>query len=240
MTGASLIAGNHRGEVRKVGLVVRSEEIVAVLGPNGSGKSTLLKTAMGLAHVRNGVIRIDERDITLLPTYRRAALGLGYVPQVDNVFLDLSVVENLRMGGYLRPDTVATATMEEVFTLLPPLAARRRTRAGALSGGERRLLAIGTCLMMQPSILLLDEPSSDLSSGMADLVFERIQRIHVEYGIPILLVEQNVERALTATDRAYVLVAGRRALSAPTAELTQASLTAIFLEGTADAGACLT
>jgi ABC-type branched-subunit amino acid transport system ATPase component len=210
---------------------LRADEVVAILGPNGAGKSTVLKMAMGLAQVRRGAVLFAGRDITRAATHTRAALGLGYVPQVENAFLDLTVAENLRMGAYLHAGAQEAQTIDEVVALFPRLHERRNARAGALSGGERRMLAIGTTLMMRPKVLLLDEPSSDLAPAAAGFVFERIVRIRQEMRVPILLVEQNVERALGVADRAYVLVAGQVAVSARAAELTPDRLSTVFLQG---------
>jgi ABC-type branched-subunit amino acid transport system ATPase component len=213
-----------------VSLSLAQGEVVAVLGANGSGKSTLLKTAIGLTRMTEGRIHFAGHDISALPPHQRAALGLGYVPQTRNVFGDLSVTDNLRMGGFLRRDPLGPA-IEEVFALFPRLRERERARAGDLSGGERRMLAIGLTLLLRPKLLLLDEPSSDLSPAMVSIVFEAIRRIRAELGIPVLLVEQNVAMALTLADRVCVLVRGREALDTPAANLDLADLHALFLDG---------
>jgi ABC-type branched-subunit amino acid transport system ATPase component len=213
-----------------VSLRLGQGEVLAVLGANGSGKSTVLKTAIGLTRVTGGSISLAGRDITRLPAHRRAAEGLGYVPQTSNVFADLSVLDNLRMGAFLRPAALA-AESERLFALFPVLAERRRERAGNLSGGERRMLSIALTLLLQPKLLLLDEPSSDLSPVMVDQVFQAIERIHRERAIPILLVEQNVAKALALASRVCVLVRGREALDAPAASIDRAQLHALFLDG---------
>lgn len=211
-------------------LTLRAGEVVAVLGANGSGKSTVLKTAMGLTKVRSGSISLAGRDVTRLPAHGRAAAGLGYVPQTRNVFGDMSVADNLRMGAYLRPKTFERE-VEKVFALFPRLKERRRALAGNLSGGERRMLAIGSTLLLNPSVLLLDEPSSDLAPATVDLVFEAIADVHKRLSIPILLVEQNVTKALGLAHRVCVLVRGREALDAPVAEVDTYDLRALFLDG---------
>ena len=213
-----------------VSLRLGEGEVLAVLGANGSGKSTVLKTAIGLTRVTGGSISLAGRDITRLPAHRRAAAGLGYVPQTSNVFADLSVLDNLRMGAFLRPSALA-AESERLFALFPVLAERRRERAGNLSGGERRMLSIALTLLLQPKLLLLDEPSSDLSPVMVDQVFQAIERIHRERAIPILLVEQNVAKALALASRVCVLVRGREALDAPAAAIDRGQLHALFLDG---------
>src|SRR5262249_36125369 len=189
-------------------------EILAVLGANGSGKSTVLKTVIGLTRMTAGRITLAGADISRRPAHERAALGIGYVPQNQNVFADRSVADNLRMGGYLRAREVAAETAK-VFDLFPRLKERRRELAGNLSGGERRMLSVGLTLLLKPKLLLLDEPSSDLAPAMVDLVFDAIGAIHRTLAMPILLVEQNVEKALGLAHRATVLVRGREALDVP-------------------------
>lgn len=211
-------------------LALRPGEILAVLGANGSGKSTVLKTAMGLTRVSAGTISLAGEPVTRLPAHERAALGLGYVPQVRNVFADMSVADNLRMGAYLRPKELERGT-ETVFALFPRLKERRRELAGNLSGGERRMLSIGLTLLLDPKVLLLDEPSSDLAPATVDLVFAAILDIHSRLSIPILLVEQNVTRALAIAHRVCVLVRGREALDAPAAAIDTSHLHALFLDG---------
>lgn len=206
-------------------------EVLALLGANGSGKSTALKTVMGLTRLSEGAVLFQGQDIGHLPAHARAALGLGYVPQTKNVFADLSVADNLRMGCYLRPKELR-ARSEEVFALFPRLAERRRTLAGSLSGGERRMLAIGMTLLLEPALLVLDEPSSDLSPQMVEAVFAAIRQIHREKEVPILLVEQNVGIALELASRVVVLVRGREALAREAAEVDSRTLQALFLEGT--------
>jgi ABC-type branched-subunit amino acid transport system ATPase component len=213
-----------------VSLRLAAGEVLAILGANGSGKSTVLKTAIGLTRVTAGTVALAGRDITRLPAHRRAAAGLGYVPQTQNVFADLSVLDNLRMGAFLRPAELA-AERDRLFAMFPVLAERRRERAGNLSGGERRMLSIALTLLLKPKLLLLDEPSSDLSPVMVEQVFQTIARIHRELAIPILLVEQNVARALALASRVCVLVRGREALDAPAASVDRAQLHQLFLDG---------
>ena len=213
-----------------VTLALRPGEILAVLGANGSGKSTVLKTTAGLTRMLGGGIAFDGADITRWPAHRRAAAGIGYVPQTRNVFLDLSVADNLRMGAFLRPKSFAR-DVEEVFVLFPRLAERRRATAGTLSGGERRMLSIGMTLLLKPKVLLLDEPSSDLAPVMVDTVFEAIARVHREMAIPILLVEQNVVKALTLASRVVVLVRGREAFDRPASDVAIEDLHRLFVDG---------
>ena len=213
-------------------LALNAGEITVVLGANGSGKSTALKTMLGLTQVSDGAVLLEGQDVTTWPGYRRAAAGLGYVPQTQNVFAELTVRENLRMGAYLHPRTWS-ADAERVYDLFPALAERRDERANLLSGGERRMLAIGLTLLLRPRCLLLDEPSSDLSPATVELVFAAIARIHAEAGVTVLLVEQNVARALTLARRAVVLVRGRCALDVSASALDLGHLHRLFLEGNA-------
>jgi ABC-type branched-subunit amino acid transport system ATPase component len=219
------------------GLSLRAarHEIVAVLGANGSGKSTALRTVAGLTRMTAGRIVLDGTDLTPLPAHRRAALGVGYVPQMQNVFGDLTVSDNLRMGAWLHPASWRDDA-EQVFTLFPALAGRRRQLARELSGGERRMLAIGLTLLLRPRVLLLDEPSSDLAPAMVDAVFAALGRIHADRGLPTLLVEQNVVQALAVAHRVCVLVRGRGALDVPAARADLAELHRLFVAGTGPAG----
>jgi ABC-type branched-subunit amino acid transport system ATPase component len=214
----------------RIDLALGREEVLAVLGANGSGKSTVLKTAIGLTRMSAGRVRFAGQDIGDLPPHRRAALGIGYVPQTRNVFADLSVIDNLRMGGFARRDPIGD-DLEDVFALFPRLRERRRVRAGTLSGGERRMLSIGLTLLMRPKLLLLDEPSSDLAPATVAQVFEAIGRIRAERKIPVLLVEQNVRAALALADRVCVLVRGRVALDVPAAQVDLSHLHSLFLDG---------
>ncbi len=209
---------------------VKTDEIVAILGPNGSGKSTLVKTAMGLTTIYQGEIHWNGSNITRLSPHERARRGLGYVPQVENVFTSLTVFENLEMGGYLLSKKQILYEIEHIYNLFPMLKKRCDVKAGSLSGGERRMLAIGSCLVGQPRFLLLDEPSSDLAPAMIDIVFEKIKQIHKEYHIPILMVEQNVPRAKDISDRIYVLVRGQVRLESRAESVTEEELGNLFLE----------
>jgi branched-chain amino acid transport system ATP-binding protein len=188
---------------------LRDGEIVGIIGPNGAGKSTLLKAMFGLIPVRGGTVRLRGADITSAKAHVLVNKGVGYVPQNNNVFPSLTIEENMQMGVYLRPRTF-TARFEVVAGLFPLLGDRRKTKAGALSGGERQMVAMGRALMMEPSVLLLDEPSAGLSPMFADEVFVRCKKINAT-GISIIMVEQNARRCLQICDRGYVLDQGRNA-----------------------------
>ena len=184
-------------------------ELVGIIGPNGAGKSTLLKALFGLVPVRSGTVELNGEDITKRRADELVERGVGYVPQVRNVFATLTVDDNLRMGAYLRPREFR-ARRDRIMELLPRLRERHQQRAGSLSGGERQILAIARALMMEPSVLLLDEPSAGLSPMMQDDVFDRIARIN-DSGVSVLIVEQNARRCLEIAHRGYVLDQGRNA-----------------------------
>jgi len=190
-------------------LSVYAGEFVGIIGPNGAGKSTLLKAILGQCLVRSGTIRLGDKDITGFKAHQLVKLGVGYVPQINNVFPSLTVKENLEMGCYLVPSLFAER-YEYVTTLFSRLGDRAGQRAGALSGGERQMVAMGRALMMHPQVLLLDEPSAGLSPALQDEVFVRCRRINEE-GVAILMVEQNARRCLQVVHRGYVLDQGQNA-----------------------------
>ncbi|WP_122817265.1 ABC transporter ATP-binding protein [Nocardioides pantholopis] len=184
-------------------------ELVGIIGPNGAGKSTLLKAMFGLVKVHTGTVLLKEHDITNLRADQLVAQGIGFVPQSNNVFPSLTIEENLEMGCYQRPKSF-NERFEFVTDLFPTLGTRRKQRAGSLSGGERQMVAMGRALMMDPSVLLLDEPSAGLSPVMQDEVFVQTRKIN-RAGVSIVMVEQNARRCLQICDRGYVLDAGRNA-----------------------------
>ncbi|HXF50481.1 MAG TPA: ABC transporter ATP-binding protein [Dehalococcoidia bacterium] len=201
------------GEVEVLhGVTVRVEpgEIVSIIGPNGAGKSTLMKAAFGLLPIKRGRVLLQGRDVTGRAPNELVRLGMAYVPQVDNVFPSLTIQENLEMGAWARSDGFKER-LARVYDLFPALAARPHEKAARLSGGQRQLLAIGRALMLDPIILLLDEPSASLSPKMVDLVFENIIEINAR-GTAILMVEQNARHALSLSHRAYVLATGENRL----------------------------
>ncbi len=192
-------------------------EFVGIIGPNGAGKSTLLKSVLGLVHVRSGSVTLDGDDITGRKPYELVARGVGYVPQVRNVFPSLTVRENLEMGCFLQPGRFSDR-FEYVTTLFPRLGERAEQRTGSLSGGERQMVAMGRALMLDPKVLLLDEPSAGLSPVLQDQVFIQCRQIN-ETGVAILMVEQNARRCLQVCDRGYVLDQGRNAYTGKGREL---------------------
>lgn len=202
-----------------VDLTLAEGELVGIIGPNGAGKSTFLKTIFGLVPVRSGTIELRGDDIAGLAAHELVARGVGYVPQRENVFPSLTVDENLRMGLYLRPGQF-DERREAVAELFPLLTERRDQRAGNMSGGERQMLAMGRALMMEPSVLLLDEPSAGLSPANQEIVFERVREI-ARSGVSIVMVEQNATRCLQIADRGYVLDQGTNAYTDTGANLLE-------------------
>lgn len=198
-------------------LEVRAGEFVGIIGPNGAGKSTLLKAVLGLCKVRSGRISLNGEDITGSKAHELVPKGVGYVPQTKNVFPTLTVKENLEMGCYLKP-SVFKSRFEYVASMFPKLGERAGQRAGALSGGERQMVAMGRALMLEPRILLLDEPSAGLSPMLQDEVFVQCRTINAS-GVAILMVEQNARRCLQVVHRGYVLDQGRNAYTGSGREL---------------------
>ena len=198
-------------------LTVAQGEFVGIIGPNGAGKSTLMKAVLGLVTIRSGEVRLEDKNITGQPPHRLVQRGVGFVPQTNNVFPSLTVRENLEMGCFLNPKSFRTR-YEVVTGLFPRLAERADQRAGSLSGGERQMVAMGRALMLDPKLLLLDEPSAGLSPILQDEVFLRCKLIN-DAGVAILMVEQNARRALQVCDRAYVLDQGTNAYTGTGREL---------------------
>jgi branched-chain amino acid transport system ATP-binding protein len=215
----SLVAGYEPDLpiVREASLQVDAGEIVALLGPNGAGKSTLVKAVAGLVPVAAGTVRFEGREITGRPAHRLIGEGLAFVPQTENVFTKLTVGENLALAGHrlgrrLRP------RLDAVFALFPDLARQRGLAAGRLSGGQRQMLACARALIVEPRLLMLDEPSAGLAPLMVAQLFDKLREVRAA-GVTILLVEQNVKAALALADRGYLLVDGRPRLSGPAAVL---------------------
>ncbi len=203
-----------------VSLKVGAGEIVTLIGGNGAGKTTTLRAASGLVKPRSGRIVFDGKDVTGWPAHRLVAAGLAHVPEGRMVFANLTVLENLRMGAYLRRDRAEVKrSLERVHGVFPRLAERHAQPAGTLSGGEQQMLAIGRALMGKPRFLMLDEPSLGIAPLLVKSIFEQIARINREDGITILLVEQNANLALRVSARGYVLETGRITLADTAAAL---------------------
>lgn len=198
-------------------LYANQGELVGIIGPNGAGKSTLLKAIFGLVKISSGTVTIGTDDITGLRPNKLVTMGVGFVPQTNNIFPSLTIEENLEMGVYQRPKSFAER-FDFVADLFPALADRRRQLAGSLSGGERQMVAMSRALMMDPQVLLLDEPSAGLSPVMTDEVFVRTRQVNAT-GVTVIMVEQNANRCLQIADRGYVLDQGRNAYSGSGADL---------------------
>ena len=198
--------------IHNVSVRVDEGEIVAIVGPNGSGKSTLLKSVLGFARLFNGQVFYQGRDVTGVASDRLINLGIGYVPQLNNIFPNLTIAENLDMGAYHRKgkDSIK-AGMAEIYEMFPELAVRKNSLAGNLSGGERQMLAIARAMMAQPKVLLLDEPLASLSPKPTSVLLSKLEKIK-EAGTAIVIVEQSVRKALSVSKRGYVLVDGACAM----------------------------
>jgi branched-chain amino acid transport system ATP-binding protein len=220
LTLENIHARYGRSEVLKgVSLEVKPSEIVAIIGPNGSGKTTTLRVIFGLVPRTEGAVTLAGRRIDDEPPHRRARQGMAFGPEGGRVFTRLSVMENLEIGAYVRRDKAAVREdLDYVYELFPRLAERRGKAAGTLSGGERQMLSIGRCLMLRPSVLMLDEPSLGLAPLIVEEIYGRIGLIR-NRKVTILLVEQNARKALEVADRVYLLSLGQVALSGSGTEL---------------------
>jgi branched-chain amino acid transport system ATP-binding protein len=199
--------------IRGATLVVRAGELIALVGPNGAGKTTLLRTVSGLRRVSSGTMRFEGSDITSASARTILSLGIAHCPEGRRVFSELTVVENLRMGSYLRRDAVEVAEdLDRIFDEFPRLAERRQQMAGTLSGGEQQMLAIGRALMSRPKLVMFDEPSLGLAPNVVEQTFRFIRRLCAA-GTTVLMVEQNAYAALEMCDRAYVLESGSLVVS---------------------------
>ena len=181
-------------------------EIVAILGPNGAGKSTAMKAMLGLLNLKSGSVVIEDQDISKFSPQERVQRGISFVPQTKNVFSELTVRENLEIGGFLRKDDIDTV-INQIYELFPILAEKRDQVVGQLSGGQRQQVDLGRALMIQPSVLMLDEPTAGVSPIVMDELFEHIVKVK-KTGVAIIMVEQNAKQALSISDRGYVLVTG--------------------------------
>ncbi len=218
-------SGYEKMEIIKgISLNVGEGEIVAIIGPNGSGKSTFLKTIFGIVKIFKGKIYFKGEDITKLKPNEIVARGISYVPQTDNVFLNLTVMENLELGAYLRKNY---EKINEIFEIFPVLKEKRKEKAINLSGGERQMLAIARALIQEPKLLLLDEPSAGLAPKLVGEILEKISDIK-KLGLSVLLVEQNVQKALNIADRVCVFVNGKKVYEGIPRELLKVDIGKLF------------
>ncbi len=200
---------------------VNGGSITTIVGPNGSGKSTFLKSIFGLATVFSGRIFLNGTEITNVPPHNKTRLGIAYLPQTDNVFANLSVEENLKIAAYTLKDNEARDRIDLALDAFPELQKFLKRKAGTLSGGERQMLAMATALVRKASVLMLDEPTAQLSPKFAEIIFRRIVDLRDNYKLTILLVEQNVKRALEISENAYLFVSGRVAFEGRADELLE-------------------
>ena len=206
--------------VKDISFHVDEGEVVTLIGANGAGKSTILKTVSGLLHSRTGAVTFLEKKLSGVPAHKIVAMGLAQVPEGRQVFLQMTVEENLEMGAYTRPNGEVAGSIEQVYAQFPRLKERRKQIAGTLSGGEQQMLAMGRALMSKPKLMMLDEPSMGLAPILVEQIFEIIQDLH-RSGTTILLVEQNAQMALSVADRGYVLETGRIVKTAPARDLLE-------------------
>jgi len=219
--------------IRNVTVRADPGEVVSLVGANGSGKSTFLKALVGVVRVSAGTVVIGETDMTRKPPEEVARAGVGYVPQIDDVFGPLTVRENLEMGGYLLPARDVKARIDEVTTVFPRLAAMLTRPAGKLSGGERKMLAMGRVLMLQPAVFLLDEPTANLAPAIARTLLEEHVSALAAGGAAVLVVEQRARAVLAISDRTYVLAGGEVRMEGTPAELAASpAFVESFLGGT--------
>jgi len=221
------------GEVdilHQVHVKVTSGQIVSVIGPNGAGKSTLLKTIFGILNPRQGTVTLKDEDITGMKPDKIARRGISYVPQVKNVFPSMTIQENLEMGAFIRTDDY-TQRLSEVYDLFPVLNDRKNQKAGQLSGGQRQMVAMGRALMVDPKLLLLDEPSAGLAPILVAGIFEKIIEVN-STGVAMIIVEQNAKEALKMADHGYVLAMGKNVLDdSGDALLTNEEVGRLYLGG---------
>lgn len=205
----NLISGYGEMDIlHGVSIELREREIVSIIGPNGAGKSTLLKTIFGILTPREGVVELHGEKVTGLSPDKIVRRGMSYVPQLDNVFPSLTIQENLEMGAFIRTDDYRDK-LYEIYDLFSLLKERRNQKVGSLSGGQRQMVAMGRALMLDPRVLLLDEPSASLAPLLVEMIFEKIMDIN-KTGVTILIVEQNARETLRISDRGYVLAMGRK------------------------------
>ncbi|WP_159948733.1 ABC transporter ATP-binding protein [Rhizobium sp. 18065] len=218
--------------VRGVDFAVKKGELVILLGPNGAGKSTFVKAIAGMVPVHSGTIHLGSQDITSVAPHRKLAQGLAFVPQTDNVFASMSILENLQIAVALLPKSARVAKIDALFARFPDLAVRPTRLAGALSGGQRQMLAVARALALDPPVLILDEPSAGLSPKIVAEVFAMLKRVNGD-GVTIVLVEQNVKAAMAIADRAVILAEGCMRHEGTPAELADDPLIGQIYLGTA-------
>jgi|TARA_B100001540_G_scaffold312005_1_gene332407 branched-chain amino acid transport system ATP-binding protein len=219
--GINMTAGYDDGPniINSCSIKVNKGEIVAILGPNGAGKSTAMKALLGLLHLKSGSVKIDDEEISNLSPQDRVKKGISFVPQTKNVFAELTVRENLEVGGFLRENNI-NKVIDEIYDLFPILKEKNSQIVGQLSGGQRQQVALGRALMIRPSVLMLDEPTAGVSPIVMDELFDHILKVK-EKNVAIIMVEQNAKQALSISDRGYILVTGENKFEGSGNELLQ-------------------
>lgn len=211
LRGENMSGGYGKGPniLHECSISVDKGQIAVIVGPNGAGKSTAMKALFGMLDLRGGMVVLDGEEISALTPQDRVHKGMGFVPQVNNIFGSMTVEENLEMGAFIRTDDISE-TLEQVYTLFPAIRDKRHQPAGELSGGQRQQVAVGRALMTRPKVLMLDEPTAGVSPIVMDELFDRIIEVS-RTGLPVLMVEQNARQAMAIADKAYVLVQGANA-----------------------------
>jgi branched-chain amino acid transport system ATP-binding protein len=232
LSARNLSAGYEPGLpiVKGAAIEVRRGEIVVVLGPNGAGKSTLIKAIAGLVPKFGGEVLLQAHDITRVPAHGLVRYGLAFVPQTENVFTTMTVDDNLRLAGGILAAQLARRRIDDIYGFFPDLSRQHRLMAGSLSGGQRQMLAVARALIIEPTVLMLDEPSAGLSPKLVELVFQKLVEIRAT-GVSILLVEQNARAALAIADRATILVEGQNAHEGPAATMADDPVVAALYLG---------
>jgi len=218
---------NGREILRGIPLNIDTGEIICIIGPNGAGKSTVLKVISGFLYPKKGDILFQGKEITAMESHKRMALGIGYFLQGGEVFNDMSICENLEMGGANLEKSVFKETVEETLNLFPLLKNKYNERAGLLSGGEKQMLALGIVLMTRPRLLFLDEPSAGLAPGLVKVIMEKIVEINKTYGTAILLVEQKIGEALRVASRGYLLKSGQVVFEGSSGDIKEKCITGV-------------
>ncbi|MBN9234681.1 MULTISPECIES: ABC transporter ATP-binding protein [Phyllobacteriaceae] len=233
----SLVAGYERDLpiVRGVDFSIRAGELVIVLGPNGAGKSTFVKAIAGLVPIHSGTVLLGDFDSTAVPTHEKIRHGLAFVPQTENIFATMSIHDNLLLAANVLPKEKRSRRIADLYAMFPDLAGRPSLRAGQLSGGQRQMLAVARALIVEPAVLILDEPSAGLSPKIVQEVFAQLKAIN-EAGVTIILVEQNVKAALAIADRAVILVEGQLRHEGPAATLANDPIVAELYLGARRSG----